>query len=76
MSEENVLRFDPSSRSGMARRGAPDKTQPRTVEVECPFCAAVLCLDAAILRLRPEVLCAGCDSVIPIAEDEAIDIGR
>lgn len=76
MSEENILRFDPASRSGMARRGAPDKTQTQTVEVECPFCAAVLCLDASILRLRPEVLCAGCESTIPIAEDEAIDIGR
>jgi hypothetical protein len=75
VSEENVLRFDPSSRSGMARRGAPDKTQPQSVEVVCPFCSAVLCLDATILRLRPEVLCAGCESTIPIAEDEAIDIG-
>ena len=27
MSEENVVRFDPSLRTGMARRGAPDKTQ-------------------------------------------------
>jgi hypothetical protein len=76
VSEENVLRFDPSFRSGMARRGAPDKTQSQTIEVECPFCAAVLCLDASILRLRPEVLCAGCESTIPIAEHEASDIGR
>ena len=71
MSEENVVRFHPSPRAGMARRGAPDKTHsPRseTVEVECPFCAAVLCLEAGVLALRPEVLCAGCDTTIPVAK--------
>ncbi len=71
MSEENVARFHPSPRAGMARRGAPDKTHsPRseTVEVECPFCAAVLCLEAGVLALRPEVLCAGCDTTIPVAK--------
>jgi hypothetical protein len=54
----------------MARRGAPDKTQPRsdTVEVECPFCAAVLCLEAGAMAMRPEVLCAGCDTTIPLGE--------
>ena len=70
MSEENVVLFRPSRRSGMARRGAPDKTQTpksETVEVECPHCAAVLCLEAGVLALRPEVLCAGCDMTIPLA---------
>jgi hypothetical protein len=69
VSEQNVVRFYPSPRAGMARRGAPDKSQsPReTVEVECPYCAAVLCLEAGILALRPEVLCAGCDTTIPLA---------
>ena len=70
MSEENVVRFHPSPRAGMARRGAPDKSQsPRfeTVEVECPYCAAVLCLEAGVLSLAPEVLCAGCDTAIPLA---------
>ena len=72
MSRENVLPFDPFPRSAMARRGAPDKAQPRpaeTVEVECPFCAAVVCLEARVAALRPEVLCAGCDSTI------AVDVG-
>jgi hypothetical protein len=70
VSEENVVRFHPSPRAGMARRGAPDKTQPaqpETVEVECPYCAAVLCLEAGGLALRPEILCAGCDSMIPLS---------
>ena len=68
MRRENVLPFDPFPRSGMARRGAPDKAQllPETVEVECPFCAAVVCLEARVAALRPDVLCAGCDSTIPV----------
>lgn len=70
MNENNVARFDPESRGGMARRGAPDKRGERpeqTVEVECPECDAVLCLDAAVLALNPEVLCAGCDATVPLA---------
>jgi hypothetical protein len=58
----------------MARRGAPDKGQApllETVEVECPFCAAVVCLDARIAALRPEVLCAGCDSTIAVDVERA-----
>jgi hypothetical protein len=77
VSEENVVRFHPSSRAGMARRGAPDKTQSpqsETVEVECPYCAAVLCLEAGFLALRPEVLCARCDTTIPLGGSQAIDI--
>jgi ribosomal protein S27E len=68
VSEENVVRFDPSARTGMARRGAPDKTQapPETMEVECPYCAAVISLETGILSLHPEVLCAGCDAEIPL----------
>jgi len=79
VNEENVVPFDPSPRSGMARRGAPDKTQtppPETLEVECPFCAAVLCLEARVVALRPQVHCAGCDATIPLAGSRAIDIGR
>ncbi len=79
MSEENVVRFHPSPRPGMARRGAPDKMQaPRseTVEVECPYCAAVLFLEAGVLALRPEVLCAGCDTTIPLAgNDQSVVLG-
>ncbi len=79
MSEENVVRFHPSPRAGMARRGAPDKTQSpqsETVEVECPYCGAVLCLEAGFLALRSEVLCASCDTAIPLGGSQAIDIGR
>lgn len=79
MSEENVVRFDPLPRSGMARRGAPDKSQVpplESVEVECPFCAAVLCLEARVAALRPEVLCAGCEATIPVLAGATIDITR
>ena len=74
MNRENVLPFDPFPQSGMARRGAPDKTRPQpeeTVEVECPFCAAVVCLEARVAALRPDVLCAGCDSTIPVDVERA-----
>jgi hypothetical protein len=70
VNDDNVARFDLETRSGMARRGAPDKRGdpiPETVSVECPECDAVLCLDAAVLALNPEVLCAGCDATIPLA---------
>ena len=70
MNEDNVALFDLESHGGMARRGAPDKRadfHPETVEVECPECDAVLCLDAAVLALNPEVLCAGCDATVPLA---------
>ena len=78
MSEENVVRFHPSPRAGMARRGAPDKThspQSETVEVECPYCAAVLCLETGFLALRSEVLCARCDTAVPLGGSQTIDIG-
>ena len=70
MSDDNVTRFDLEARAGMARRGAPDKRGgigPQTISVECPECDAVLCLDAAVLALNPEVLCAGCDATVPLA---------
>ncbi len=79
MSEENVVRFHLSPRAGMARRGAPDKTQspqPETVEVECPYCAAVLRLESGSLALRPQVLCAECDTAIPLGGSRAVDIRR
>jgi len=69
VNDDNVARFDLPARGAMARRGAPDKggLAVETVEVECPECQAVLCLDAAVLALNPEVLCAGCDATIPLA---------
>ena len=79
MSEENVVPFDPSPRTGMARRGAPDKTQappPETVEVECPYCAAVISLETGILALDPDVLCAVCEETIPLTAAQTADLGR
>jgi len=67
--KDNVAPFD-LPRIGLARRGAPDKSTDssrETVEVECPKCDAVLCLDAGLLALSPELLCAGCDATIPLA---------
>ena len=69
MSRENVVPFQRSNRIGMARRGAPDKRQPISpdaLEVECPNCATVLCLEPALLAQRPEILCAACDLAIPL----------
>ena len=69
MSEDNVAPFDLPT-GALARRGALDKgagSAGRTVEVECPECEAVLCLDAALLVLNPEVLCAGCEATVPLA---------
>jgi hypothetical protein len=66
---DNVVPFELPARGAMARRGSPDKRglPDDTVEVECPECDAVLRLDAAILSLNPEVLCAGCDATVPLA---------
>lgn len=69
MSRKNVVPFQRFSRIGMARRGAPDKRQPAfsgTLEVECPNCFAVLCFEPSLLAQGPEILCAGCDLVIPL----------
>jgi hypothetical protein len=57
VSEENVVRFHPSPRAGMARRGAPDKTQPEqseTVEVEVLLRRRAV-PEAGGLALRPEI---------------------
>ena len=73
MNVANVVPFEIPARGGMARRGSPDKrdnvaAEPDdTVEVECPECDAVLSLDAALLSLNPEVLCAGCDATVALA---------
>ncbi len=72
MNPDNVVPFRPSPRSGMARRGAPDKTYlmpGETVEVECPRCAAVLCLEAA--SDSREILCVGCETAIPLEGQES-----
>jgi hypothetical protein len=64
-----VVPFEIPASGGMARRGSSDKrgVSDYTVEVECPECDAVLCLDAALLSVNPEILCAGCDATVPLA---------
>lgn len=84
MNPDNVVPFRPSSRSGMARRGAPDKTCGPTAEafeIECPRCAAVLCFEAASFSRNLEVLCTGCETAIPVEggrmpADEEIQLTR
>jgi hypothetical protein len=78
LSRENVVPFQRSSRIGMARRGAPDKRQTvfaETLEIECPNCAAVLCFEPSLLAQGPEILCAGCDVVIPLRIQGRADLG-
>jgi hypothetical protein len=61
----------------MARRGAPDKRQrvfAETIEMECPNCAAVLCFEPSLLG-QPEILCAGCDALIPLGIPGRADLG-
>lgn len=79
MSEENVLRFEPSPQAGMARRGAPDKTHgqlPENVEVVCPYCEAVLFLETTTFAVSDDVLCAGCNTPIPLTIAETADLVR
>lgn len=76
MNRDNVVSFDAFARGRSARRGADDKlpfeTQ-RVVEMECPRCAAVLCLEVGSLSVDPEVLCAVCDATIALRA-EALDV--
>jgi hypothetical protein len=68
VSEHNVVPFEISPRAAQARRGSSDKTPvPPTVEVECPRCDAVLCLDEDLADDDPEILCAGCEAPIRIS---------
>ena len=77
MSEENVLRFVPSPEAGMARRGAPDKNQPpENVEVVCPYCDAVLFMVTRTLAVGSDLLCAGCDTTIPLTSAETAELSR
>jgi len=76
VSQDNVVPFEHPNRVSLARRGSPDKSRSvsdETVEVECPRCGSVLCLEAALLLLDSEVLCAGCNSSIPIGRPETVD---
>lgn len=73
MNRDNVVPFEHPRRAGLARRGSPDKfraTMDGTIQVECPRCAAVLCLDAARVLVPPEVLCSACSSPLSVEERE------
>jgi hypothetical protein len=73
VNRDNVVPFEHHRRAGLARRGSPDKFRSAVdgaVELECPRCAAVLCLDAARVLPRPEVLCSACSSPLSLGERE------
>ncbi len=76
MSQRNVVPFEGPARRAMARRGSPDKALAlETVELPCPYCEAVLCLDAGLLAMEAEVLCAGCRTAIDLGSRETVDLG-
>jgi hypothetical protein len=78
VNRDNLVSFDAFARGRSARRGADDKLPFETegmVEVECPRCAAVLCVEVDLLSVAPEVLCAGCDATIAL-RSEALDVSR
>jgi len=80
VNQDNVVPFERPLLAGLARRGSPDKSRPRApemVELECPSCAAVLCLESAFLLFDSEILCAGCNGTIPVGRaPERVDIQR
>jgi hypothetical protein len=74
---KNVVPFEASARRTMARRGAPDKTlASQTLEVNCPYCAADLFLDAEIVSMNLEALCSNCRRVIDLGGPETADSRR
>jgi hypothetical protein len=62
---DNVVPFDPRTRGGMARRGAPDKIGASPVR--CPSCACELFEAAEPTDGQAGLLCARCDTGIRIA---------
>jgi hypothetical protein len=53
----------------MARRGAPDKTgtpASDSIVLRCPSCGADLHLEACWTEGHAEVLCARCETEIPL----------
>jgi hypothetical protein len=74
VNEDNVVPFEHPRRAGLARRGSPDKFRAPTdgtIELECPRCAAVLCLDAARALVPPSVLCSACGSPLSLERETA-----
>jgi hypothetical protein len=71
VNRDNVVPFEAPRRSGLARRGSPDKLRivvNGAIELECPRCAAVLCLASKLPP--PEVVCAACNSPLVSGEPE------
>lgn len=69
MRHENVIPFDPMRRGGMARRGAPDKSElpaPAAVVLACPSCASELRLDEEWLDEQTDLLCGRCETEVPL----------
>jgi hypothetical protein len=69
VNRNNVVPFDPSIRTALARRGAPDKSPApleATLEIECAHCACVAAVDLAVLYAEPSVDCMGCGAAIPL----------
>jgi DNA-directed RNA polymerase subunit RPC12/RpoP len=73
---DNVVPFDPSVRTALARRGAPDKAHaPLTdaVEVECVRCAAIVAVDLEVLYAERAVACRACGALIPLIGREWVE---
>ena len=69
MNEENVVLFDPESRGGMARRGAPDKNGSSCADLillRCPSCGSDLRLESDWTEGHADVLCGRCETEIPL----------
>jgi transcription elongation factor Elf1 len=78
VNRDNVVSFDAFARGRSARRGADDKLPfdaSGMVEVECPRCAAALCVDVDLLSDGADVMCGGCDATVAF-RDEALDVQR
>ena len=69
MKNDNVVPFDPMRREGMARRGAPDKSEQRALQavvMACPSCASELRLEPEWLEGETDLLCGRCETEIPL----------
>jgi DNA-directed RNA polymerase subunit RPC12/RpoP len=76
VNRNNVVPFDPSIRTALARRGAPDKSPaPLTdaVEVECVRCAAVAAVDLEVLYAERAIACQACGAAIPLIGREWVE---
>jgi ribosomal protein S27E len=48
------------------RRGSPDKAERAYVEIDCPRCAAVLCIEPVLARPQDTILCLGCGAPVTV----------